>query len=95
MGRLVDREATYQKHALPQEERDTGVRRSWLEVVSPRGPFTYTAPVVVLVDHWTGSMGEGIAIGLDGAGRARVVGTRMAGLLGAKAGETLPNSRSR
>jgi len=93
MGRLVDREAAYQKHVAPQEERDTGIRRSWLEVVSPRGPFTYSAPIVVLVDHWTGSMGEGLAIGLDGMGRARVVGTRMAGLLGAKGAETLPNSQ--
>jgi C-terminal processing protease CtpA/Prc len=92
MGRLIDHEVTYQKHVLTQEERDTGIRRSWLEIVSPRGPFTYAAPLVVLVDHWTGSMGEGIAIGLDGAGRARVVGTRMAGLLGAKMGESLPNS---
>jgi carboxyl-terminal processing protease len=92
MGRLVDHEATYQKHVLPREERETGIRRSWLEIVSPRGPFTYTAPIVVLVDHWTGSMGEGIAIGLDGMRRARVVGTRMAGLLGAKAVESLPNS---
>jgi carboxyl-terminal processing protease len=77
---------------LPGEERETGIRRSWLELVSPRGPFTYSAPLVVLVDHWTGSMGEGIAIGLDGARRARVVGTRMAGLLGAKAGEMLPHT---
>jgi C-terminal processing protease CtpA/Prc len=93
MGRLVDRETAYQKHVLSVEERDTGIRRSWLELVSPRGPFTYSKPLVVLVDHWTGSMGEGIAIGLDGAGRARVVGTRMAGLLGAKASESLPHSR--
>jgi carboxyl-terminal processing protease len=93
MGRLVDRETAYQKHALLREERDTGIRRSWLEMVSPRGPFTYRQPLVVLVDHWTGSMGEGIAIGLDGARRARVVGTRMAGLLGAKASEFLAHSR--
>ena len=92
MGRLVDRDTAYQKHLLPGEERETGVRRSWLELVSPRGPFTYSAPLVVLVDHWTGSMGEGIAIGLDGARRARVVGTRMAGLLGAKAVEMLPHT---
>ena len=37
-------------------------------------------------------MGEGIAIGLDGAKRGRVVGTRMAGLLGAKGVESLANS---
>jgi C-terminal processing protease CtpA/Prc len=69
------------------------VRRSWAEIVSPRGPFCFDRPVVVLVDHWTGSMGEGMAIGLDALGRATVVGTRMAGLLGATHTVTLPNSR--
>lgn len=93
MGRLLDRERPYQKHVLPEEERETGIRRSWLELVTPRGPFAYTAPLVVLVDHWTGSMGEGTAIGLDGAGRGVIVGTRMAELLGAKTTETLPHTR--
>ena len=69
------------------------MKRSWVEIVSPRGDFRYAAPVVVLVDHWTGSMGEGIAIGMDGLKRATVVGTEMAGLLGATTGITLPNSK--
>ena len=43
--------------------------------------FPLASPVVVLVDHWTGSMGEGIAIGMDGLKRATIVGTEMAGLL--------------
>jgi len=37
-------------------------------------------------------MGEGLAAGLDGLGRATVVGTRMAGLLGGTRGYTLPHS---
>jgi carboxyl-terminal processing protease len=45
-----------------------------------------------MVGHWTGSMGEGIAIGFDGIGRATVVGTTMAGLLGAIEGFTLSQS---
>jgi carboxyl-terminal processing protease len=49
----------------------------------------------VLVDHWTGSMGEGMAIGLDGMGRATVAGTRMAGLNGAVFDLELPNTRIR
>ena len=36
-----------------------------------------------MVGHWTGSMGEGIAIGFDGMKRAKITGTKMAGLLGA------------
>jgi peptidase S41-like protein len=45
---------------------------------------------VVLVGRWTASMGEGMAIGLDGMRRATLVGTRMAGLRGAVVTHTLP-----
>lgn len=83
LGRFVSRDLPYQRHVLPSEERDTGIRRSWLELVSPRGPAAYRRPVVVLVGHWTGSMGEGLAIGFDATGAGKVVGTAMAGLLGA------------
>jgi C-terminal processing protease CtpA/Prc len=93
MGRFVDREMPYQKHSIPAEEREYGTKRSWLELVSPRGPFVYRAPVVVLVSHWTGSMGEGIAIGFDAMRRAKIVGTRMAGLEGATSTITLPHTR--
>lgn len=92
MGRFISRETPYQKHSVPAEERRHGVRRSWVEMVSPRGPFVYTKPLVVLVNHWTGSMGEGTAIGLDGAGRAKVVGTEMARLVGATSQVRLPHT---
>jgi C-terminal processing protease CtpA/Prc len=92
LGRFVKREQPYQKHVLPSEERETGVRRSWLELVSPRGAFPYLQPVVVLVDHWTGSMGEGLAIGFDATRSARIVGTPMAGLAGATYRVTLPRT---
>lgn len=93
MGRFIRREMPYQKHSLPAEERLYGTKRSWLELVSPRGQFTYTARVVVLVSHWTGSMGEGMAVGMNGIKRATVVGTRMAGLVGATSQITLPHTR--
>ena len=89
IGHFVSRETPYQKHELLPESY--GVWRRWLELVSPRPP-RFEGPVVVLVDHWTGSMGEGIAIGLHAAAGARVVGTRMAGLLGATYSATLPHS---
>lgn len=92
MGRFIRREMPYQKHTLPAEERRHGTKRSWIELVSPRGAFTYTAPVIVLVNHWTGSMGEGITIGMDGMRRATVVGTEMARLAGATSRFTLPNT---
>lgn len=66
----------------------------WVRTVSPRGP-AYRAPLVVLVARWTGSMAEGMAIGLDGMERATVVGTRMAGLNGAVFDLELPNTRIR
>ena len=72
LGRFVDRELPYQKHVLPAEERETGIRRSGLELVSPRA-FRYARPVAVLVDHWTGSMGEGLAIGFDATGAGILV----------------------
>ena len=92
MGRFVTREMPYQKHSIPSEERLYGAKRSWLELVSPRGEFTYTAPVVVLVNHWTGSMGEGIAMGMDGMKRATIVGTEMARLVGATSTIKLPHT---
>ena len=93
LGRFVTREAGYQKHVAPEEERDTGVKRSWIELVSPRGPFPYTGDVAVLVGRWTGSMGEGLAIGFDGVGRGTVIGGPMAQLLGATYRIELPNSK--
>jgi C-terminal processing protease CtpA/Prc len=83
MSRFITTEMPYQKHVLPAEEKEFRIKRSWLEIVSPRGPFTYTKQVVILVNHWTGSMGEGITIGFDALGKAQIAGTKMAGLNGA------------
>ena len=91
MGRFIGREAPYQRHELPNEEAQTGVPRRWLELVAPRGP-RYTRPVAILVGRWTGSMGEGLAIGFDALGRATVVGTEMAQLHGAIYSYKLPHS---
>lgn len=55
-------------------------------------PDAWTGPVVVLVDRWTGSMGEGLAIGLRAVTRATLVGTPMAGLRGAMEAFPLPCS---
>jgi C-terminal processing protease CtpA/Prc len=91
LGRFVRADLPYQKHILPAEEKETGVRRSWLELVSPRGEG-YEKPVVVLVNRWTGSMGEGLAIGFDATGAGQVVGTEMARLVGATYTIALPNT---
>jgi C-terminal processing protease CtpA/Prc len=91
MGRLVQAGFLYQIHELVAEARATGIRRRWAEYVMPRGQ-PYVAPVVVLVGRWTGSMGEGLAIGLDAVRGAPIVGTPMARLLGALGEMTLPAS---
>ena len=89
MGRFVQTILPYQRHRIPHYGQ-ADVERNWIELVAPRGPFTYQAPVVVLVDHWTGSMGEGMAIGFDAMHRALVVGTPMAHLAGAVSDFRLP-----
>lgn len=91
MGWFVDAPAAYQIHALPAEERRTGVPRQWVEQVLPRPGKRHRGPVTVRVGRWTGSMGEGLAIGLDALG-AEVVGDPMAGLLGAIYDHRLNNS---
>jgi carboxyl-terminal processing protease len=91
MGWFVDRARSYQVHQLPSEERQTGIPRQWIEQVLPRrGKYHSTLPVV-RVGRWTGSMGEGLAIGFAALG-ARVEGTRMAGLRGAVDDFALPSS---
>lgn len=82
MGHLVATTSPYQRHEYVAEGRQTGVPRIWVEYVTPRPPLL-VAPLVVLVGAWTGSMGEGIAIGLNGARGAPVLGQPMAHLLGA------------
>lgn len=82
MGWFVARPRAYQVHNLPAEQRRTGIGRQWIEQVLPRPGKHHRGPVEIRVGRWTGSMGEGLAIGFDALG-ARVTGTRMAGLLGA------------
>ncbi|MES2833940.1 MAG: PDZ domain-containing protein [Pseudomonadota bacterium] len=91
MGWFVDRPTAYQIHNLPAEERETGVPRQWIEQVLPRTGRRHDGPVTVRVGRWTGSMGEGMAIGFDALG-AHVQGGPMAGLLGAVYDHRLENS---
>ena len=79
MGRFINETLPYQRHQF-DEKYDT--KRVWTEFVTPRNK-QFKGKVYILVGHWTGSMGEGIAIGFDGMKRAEIIGTKMAGLLGA------------
>ncbi|HEX9931688.1 MAG TPA: PDZ domain-containing protein [Allosphingosinicella sp.] len=91
LGWFVDRARPYQRHNLPAEQRRTGIARQWVEEVLPRSGRFHRGPVTVEVGRWTGSMGEGLALGFDAIG-AEIVGGRMAGLLGAIYDHRLPHS---
>ncbi|MCG7535585.1 S41 family peptidase [Pseudoalteromonas sp. OOF1S-7] len=93
MSRFIKSRQAYQTHELVSIEREFGVKRAWQEFVFPRGDFQYDKPLIVLCNKWTGSMGEGLTIGLHGMGRATVIGTQMSQLLGAIYSETLPHSQ--
>jgi carboxyl-terminal processing protease len=74
MSWFVQGERGYQRHRRGDRE--------WVETVRGRRD-RFEGRLIVLVDHWTGSMGEGLAIGLRSAAGATLVGTSMAGLRGA------------
>jgi hypothetical protein len=83
MSRFINESMPYQLHQIFDESWDNQpiIKRSWAEYVSPRNKQNKN-PVVVLVGKWTGSMGEGLAIGFDGLRRAEIVGTEMKRLAG-------------
>jgi len=91
MGWFVNKATPFQIHILPEEEKRTGIKRQWAEYVLPRGNKYHQGPITIWVGRWTGSMGEGIAVGMDHKG-ANVQGEKMAGLLGANYDLRLPNS---
>jgi carboxyl-terminal processing protease len=86
MGRFVTSERPYAKMT-----RRGG--HTWEETVIPAGPWAYPGLVFVLVDRTSISMAEGFAMGMQGLGRAQIVGTKMAGLGAAIARVELPSSR--
>jgi len=90
MGRFIAAPAEYQRIFEPAAGKRFP-QDSWLKTVEPRAP-QITANLVVLVNHWTGSMGEGMAIGFDAMKRARIVGTPMARLCGGTESFELPRT---
>lgn len=90
MGRFTEKILPYQIHEFDEKEFET--KRHWEECVTPRKKI-YKGKVYVLVGYFTGSMGEGIAIGFSGMKRAKIIGTKMAGLLGAISGFQLQETK--
>ncbi|WP_298369332.1 S41 family peptidase [uncultured Lutibacter sp.] len=82
MSRFIKDPKPYQKHSfIEKSENNPNIKRSWVEFVIPRLE-QYEKPVIILVGRWTGSMGEGLAIGFEGMGRAEIVGSEMRRLAG-------------
>lgn len=75
LGRFINQKMAYQRTVF---SNDFARNRK----VKPSGPWTYEKPLIILVGRWTGSMGEGMAIGFDAMGRGTVIGSQMAGLAG-------------
>jgi carboxyl-terminal processing protease len=94
MGWFVTRPMPYQMHNLPSEERETGIPRQWIELVLPRAGKYHPGPVSVRAGRWTGSLGEGLAIGFLALGKP-ACGGAMAGLKGAVYDFDLTHSRLR
>jgi C-terminal processing protease CtpA/Prc len=90
MARFIAKPAEYQRIFEPAAGKRFP-RDSWLKTVAPRAPQV-TARLIVLVNHWTGSMGEGMAIGFDAMKRAQIVGTPMARLCGGTESFELPKT---
>lgn len=95
LGWFINEDHFYQKHDYFAEEKATGIKRSWVEIVSPRKGNYYDKPLVILVDHWTGSISEGITIGFDGLKRpnTKIMGTNLARLCGAVYTFEMPNTK--
>ena len=93
MGLFIAKRLPYQRHRVV--ERETKTVRDWVEYASPRLSSPVKAKVVVLVGRWTGSMGEGMAVGFDALKCGTVIGTEMAGLRGAVDNLELPQSHIR
>lgn len=85
LGRFIRGVKPYQKAG--KRWQGEAVRR-----VASRGPWRVRGRVAVLVGRWTGSMGEGMAVGFDGMKRGRVYGSPMASLAGGIEGFRLPAS---
>ncbi len=82
IGHFIQDTRAYQIHEIPSLEREFSVPRRFIEQVKPRAPYFPSDKIAVLGGYWTGSMGEGIFIGLDAAADAYTIGSDLGDLLG-------------
>lgn len=81
MGHFTNTLKPFQIHEKPSLEREFTVPRRFTEQVYPREPFNDPNKTIVLGGYWTGSMGEGIVIGMDAIG-VKTIASDMGDLLG-------------
>lgn len=97
LGWFINKDHYFQKHEYYAEEKAFGIKRSWLEIVSPRKDKYYSKPMAILVNHWTGSVSEALTIAFDGFNRpnTKIIGTTLARLRGAGNTFEMPNTKIR
>lgn len=82
LSRFIDSEVPFKKNVTKDKfGNNPAIIKSRLEFVNPRG-IQFKQPVIVLVGKWTGSVGQDVAIGLDGINRGKILGTKMMKLAG-------------
>ncbi|MBL8615685.1 MAG: hypothetical protein JNM72_08780 [Deltaproteobacteria bacterium] len=91
IGHFITELRPYQVHTVPAVARATGVPRHFVEHAAPRAPH-HPGRLAVLGGPWTGSMGEGLVIGLDAAANAHTFASDMGDLLGALYVEPIPGA---
>lgn len=81
LGHFTSEVRPFQIHEVPSLMREFSVPRRFIEQVYPRAPFFDPTKTVVLGGYWTGSMGEGVVIGMDALG-VQTIASDMGDLLG-------------
>ena len=99
LGHFVQQETPYQLYQRQQPshfgQKKIPFHQAKMEraTAKPKKPF-YDKPFVVLVGRWTGSIGEGMMIGLDALGAKAIIGAPTADLLGGIKNITLTQSNA-
>lgn len=90
LGRLI---SSKQAYAWMGRVKNGQLIGSSEEFIEPRGPWTYSGRVLVLINRFSVSMAEGFAMSLQGIKRAELVGSEAAGLGAAIERYELPFSK--
>lgn len=81
LGHFTQTKKVYQQYQVQQTGSSYTEAAMQKAFVEPTAPFV-NKPFVVLAGRWTGSMGEGMTVGLEALGAQASIGAPMADLLG-------------